>query len=90
MKTTKTTNKLNRKLKRSEAGFALMLILMILGILGIIASTFIGVWIGWALAWKIGLSGILLALLSGVGWAIIYNLTNTTITHIKNFRNESN
>lgn len=87
---TKTTNKLNRKLKRSEAGFALMLILMILGMLGIIASTFIWVWIGGALAWKIGLSGILLALLSGVGWAIIYNLTNTTITHIKNLRNESN
>lgn len=90
MKTTKKINKLNRKLKRSEAGFALMLILMILGILGVIASTFIWVWIGGALAWKIGLSGILLALLSGVGWAIIYNLTNTTITHIKNLRNESN
>ena len=90
MKTTKTTNKLNRKLKRSEAGFALMLILMILGMLGIIASTFIWVWIGWALAWKIGLSGILLALLSGVGGAIIYNLTKSTINNIKNFRNESN
>lgn len=89
-KTTKTTNKLNRKLKRSEAGFALMLILMILGILGIIASTFIWVWIGGALAWKIGLTGLLTFFLSGLGWTITYNLTNTTITHIKNLRNESN
>ncbi len=87
---TKTTNKLNRKLKRSEAGFALMLILMILGILGIIASTFIWVWIGWALAWKIGLTGLLTFFLSGIGWAITYNLTKSTINHIKNFRNESN
>lgn len=67
MKTTKKINKLNHKLKLSEVLFTCMLILMILGILGIIASTFIWVWIGGALAWKIGLSGVLLALLSGVG-----------------------
>ena len=90
MKTTKTTNKLNRKLKRSEAGFASMLILMILGMLGIIASTFIWVWTGGALAWKIGLTGLLTFFLSGIGWAITYNLTKSTINHIKNFRNESN
>ena len=89
MKTTKI-NKLNHKLKFSEGLFTCMLILMVLGLLGFISSTFIWVWVGWALAWKIGLSGILLALLSGLGWAIIYNLTNTTITHIKNLRNESN
>jgi membrane protein YdbS with pleckstrin-like domain len=79
MKTMKTKkiNKLNHKLKFSEVLFTCMLILMALGLLGAIASTFIWVWIGWQLAWKIGLSGILLALLSGLGWAIIYNLTNT-------------
>ncbi len=90
MKTTKKINKLNRKLKFSEVLFTCMLILMILGILGIIASTFIWVWVGWALAWKIGLSGILLAPLSVMGWVITYNLTESTINHIKNIRNESN
>lgn len=87
MKTTKTTNKLNRKLKRSEAGFALMLILMILGILGIIASTFIWVWIGWQLAWKIGLTGLLTFFLSGLGWAVTYNLVQSTIKSIQSWKN---
>jgi cation transport ATPase len=90
MKTTKKINKLNRKLKFSEVLFTCILILMVLGVLGSIASTFIWVWIGWALAWKIGLTGLLTFFLSGIGWAITYNLTNTTITHIKNLRNESN
>jgi cation transport ATPase len=87
---TKKIDKLNRKLKFSEVLFTCILILMVLGVLGSIASTFIWVWIGWALAWKIGLTGLLTFFLSGIGWAITYNLTNTTITHIKNLRNESN
>jgi hypothetical protein len=89
MKTTKI-NKLNRKLKFSEVLFTCMLILMSLGLLGTIASTFIWVWIGWDLAWKTGLTGLLTFFLSGIGWAITYNLTKPTINHIKNFRNESN
>ncbi len=84
---TKTTNKLNRKLKRSEAGFALMLILMILGILGIIVSTFIWVWIGWQLAWKIGLTGLLTFFLSGLGWAVTYHLVQSTIKSIRSWKN---
>ena len=90
MKKTTKINKLNHKLKFSEVLFTCMLILMILGLLGAIASTFIWVWIGWALAWKIGLTGLLTFFLSGIGWAITYNLTKSTINHIKNFRNESN
>ena len=87
---TKKINKLNRKIKLSEVLFTCMLILMALGLLGAIASTFIWVWIGWQLAWKIGLTGLLTFFLSGLGWAITYNLTKSTINNIKNFRNESN
>lgn len=90
MKTTKKINKLNRKLKFSEVLFTCMLILMVLGVFGTIASTFIWVWIGGTLAWKIGLTGLLTFFLSGIGWAITYNLTKSTINHIKNLRNESN
>ncbi len=90
MKTTKKINKLNHKLKLSEVLFTCMLILMSLGLLGAIASTFIWVWIGWQLAWKIGLTGLLTFFLSGLGWAITYNLTKSTINNIKNFRDESN
>jgi hypothetical protein len=92
MKTKKINkiNKLNRKIKLSEVLFTCMLILMALGLLGAIASTFIWVWIGWQLAWKIGLTGLLTFFLSGLGWAITYNLTKSTINNIKNFRNESN
>ena len=68
-------NKLNRKLKFSEVLFTCMLILMVLGLLGTIAPTFIWVWTGWASAWKIGLTGLLTFFLSGLGWAITYNLT---------------
>lgn len=87
---TKKINKLNHKLKLSEVLFTCMLILMVLSILGIIASTFIWVWIGGALAWKIGLTGLITFFLSGLGWAITYNLAKSTINHIKIFRNESN
>ena len=87
---TKKINKLNHRLKISEVLFTCMLILMVLGLLGIISSAFIWVWIGWALAGKIGLTGLLTSLLSGLGWAITYNLTKSTINHIKNFRDESN
>ncbi len=89
MKTTKI-NKLNHKLKFSEVLFTGMLILMVLGLLGTIASTFIWVWVGWALAWKIGLTGLLTFFLSGMGWAVIYNLTTVTINRIKELKNESN
>lgn len=89
MKTTKI-NKLNHKLKFSEVLFTGMLILMVLGLLGAIASTFIWVWVGWALAWKIGLTGLLTFFLSGMGWAVIYNLTTVTINRIKELKNESN
>ena len=89
MKTTKI-NKLNHKLKFSEVLFTCMLILMVLGLLGTIASTFIWVWIGWQLAWKIGLTGLLTFFLSGLGWAITYNLTTVTINRIKELKNESN
>ena len=89
MKTTKI-NKLNHKLKFSEVLFTGMLILMVLGLLGTIASTFIWVWVGWALAWKIGLTGLLTFFLSGTGWAVIYNLTTVTINRIKELKNESN
>lgn len=87
---TKKIDKLNRKLKFSEVLFTCILILMFLGLLGTITSIFLWVWIGWSLAWKIGLTGLLTFFLSGLGWAITYNLTKTTINHIKNFRNESN
>lgn len=87
---TKKINKLNRKLKLAEVLFTCMLILMFLGLLGAVSSTFIWVWIGGALAWKIGLTGLLISVLSGLGWAITYNLTKSTINNIKNFRNESN
>ena len=90
MKTTKKINKLNHKLKFLEVLFTWMLILMVLGLLGTISSTFIWVWTGGALAWKIGLTGLLTFFLSGLGWAITYNLTKSTINNIKNFRNESN
>ena len=89
MKTTKI-NKLNHKLKFSEVLFTGMLILMVLGLLRTIASTFIWVWVGWALAWKIGLTGLLTFFLSGMGWAVIYNLTTVTINRIKGLKNESN
>lgn len=87
---TKKINKLNRKLKLAEVLFTCMLILMVLGLLGAIASTFIWVWVEGALAWKIGLTGLLTFFLSGLGWSITYNLTKSTINNIKNFRNESN
>lgn len=83
-------NKLNHKLKFSEVLFTCMLILMVLGLLGIVSSTFIWVWAGGALAWKIGFTGLLTFFLSGIGWAIVYNLTKSTINHIKNLRDESN
>lgn len=90
MKTTKKINKLNHKLKFSEVLFTCMLIIMALGLLGIIASLFIWVWIGWILSCKIGLTGLLTFFLSGLGWAVTYNLTKSTTNHLKNFRNESN
>jgi hypothetical protein len=86
----KKINKLNHKLKLAEGLFTCMLILMVLGLLGAISSAFIWVWIGWQSAWKIGLTGLLTFFLSGLGWAITYNLTKSTINNIKNFRNESN
>ena len=86
----KKINKLNHKLRFSEVLFTCMLILMALGLLWTIASAFIWVWIGWKLAWKIGLTGLLTFFLSGLGWVITYNLTKSTMNHIKNLRDESN
>jgi len=84
---TKKINKLNRKLKFSEVLFTCMLILMVLGLLGIISSIFIWIWIGGALAWKIGLTGLLTFFLSGLGWAITYNLVQSTIKSIRSWKN---
>jgi F0F1-type ATP synthase assembly protein I len=82
--------KLSRKLKLSERMFAVMMVFMALGILSTIASTFIWVWVGWALAWRIGATGLLVFFLSGIGWAVIYNLMRSTINHINQMKNESN
>ena len=81
--------KLNRKIKLSERMFSVMMMLMALGILAAIVSTFIWVWVGWSLAWRIGATGLLTFFLSGIGWAVVYNLMRSTVNHIKQMKNES-
>lgn len=82
--------KLSRKLKLSERMFAVMMVLMAIGIVATIASTFIWVWVDWSLAWRIGVTGLLVFFMSGIGWAVIYNLMRSTINHINQMKNESN
>ena len=54
--------------------FIAVFVVMILGILTMFATPIFAIWAGTELAMKIGLTGGVVAILSGVVWTLIYKL----------------
>lgn len=73
-----------RKLDLKSKLLVVLLVLVALGLITFLVSPFILIWGTWALAWRVGLTGLCSSGVLFAGWWITYNSLYATIEAIKN------
>lgn len=74
---------LRRHLSGKSKLLLLLFFLMALGFITFLVSPFLLIWVNWAIAWRIGATGLATTVCLFLGWWFLYNSYWTTIDSIR-------